>query len=337
MIRGVPASLVLFVSLLSFSSAGQLGAEDALDELAYADLQISAVTVDMAKSLGWFPDDKEAMKAAAVRADRDLETLKGHLMNADVPGELAALKNAALDAAAKLQDVYEGIEGKDDEEMGRAFAECRDNYRHFQEMLEKAIDSRGRRAGTPGSLTPLDEEVKLMTGEGDDAAYLGASTLLREKRYVEAYAGLSSLRDRYRGAPAEHCIILRLSDCLLMTDSEIRAGVEGQEAGEELLSGIVGSGKYSPALYESFLKWRTTTQFNNYGASNMSEIPNKEYNEKRRDLVRVIRGYLREHPGDLWAREQADLLLRLPNIERGGLMGNSNLMHWAGIYADNEE
>jgi hypothetical protein len=331
------AASVLMASLAAFSSAEQLKSEDALDELAFADLQISAVTVDMAKNLGWFPDDKEAMKEAASRAQGDLETLKGRLGNMEVTGELAAVKDAALSTAARLQDVYNGIEGKSDEEMLKGFKICCEEHGRFEELLQKALGSRSRTARPQTSLTPLDEEVKLMTGEGDDAAYRGVIALLGAKRYGDAYASLTILRDRYRGAPAEDCIILRLSDCLLMAGSEMRAGVEGQEGGEELLSHVVAGNTYSPVLYESFLKWRTIMQCNNYGMSNMSEIPNREYNEKRRDLVRVIRRYLRGNPGDIWAREQADLLLELPNIERGGLMGNTNLMHWAGIYAADEE
>jgi hypothetical protein len=66
----------------------------------------------------------------------------------------------------------------------------------------------------------------------------------------------------------------------------------------------------------------------------MSEIPNKEYNKKRWERIQVIKRYLKDNPDDVWAREQVDLLLSLPNIRRGGPMGNDNLTHWGSLYVD---
>jgi len=66
--------------------------------------------------------------------------------------------------------------------------------------------------------------------------------------------------------------------------------------------------------------------------SNMSEIPNKEYNIKKWQLVQMIKEYINNYPDDLWAREQVDLLLSLPNITRGGSFGNNNLANWGSLY-----
>jgi len=91
---------------------------------------------------------------------------------------------------------------------------------------------------------------------------------------------------------------------------------------------------YSPVLFDAFLRWRTLTQGLEYGMSNFSKIPNWEYNKKRKRLIEIIKTYTKEHPDDIWARKQIKLLLFLPNISRGGLMGNSNLIFWGKLYLD---
>jgi len=71
---------------------------------------------------------------------------------------------------------------------------------------------------------------------------------------------------------------------------------------KDILEGIVNGNDYSPVLFDAFLRWRTLTQSLEYGMSNFSKIPK--------------------------------LLLFLPNISRGGLMGNYNLSFWASLYLD---
>ncbi|MFQ5835615.1 MAG: hypothetical protein ACE5HR_06810, partial [bacterium] len=89
-------------------------------------------------------------------------------------------------------------------------------------------------------------------------------------------------------------------------------------------------------LFDAFLRWRTLTQSLEYGMSNFSRIPNWEYNKKRKRLIEIIKTYAKEHPDDIWARKQIKLLLSLPNISRGALMGNYNLMFLADLYLDTE-
>ncbi len=92
-----------------------------------------------------------------------------------------------------------------------------------------------------------------------------------------------------------------------------------------ILSDIIGNNRYSPVLYESFINWRSEYQVNLMGCSNMSPIPNDEYNEVRWQLVKFIKKYLKKRKDDTWARVQIDLLLREPNIMRGGPFGNTIL------------
>ena len=66
--------------------------------------------------------------------------------------------------------------------------------------------------------------------------------------------------------------------------------------------------------------------------SNMSSIPNQEYNIKRWRVIETIHDYLDRNPKDAWANRQVKSLLAIPNITRGGDMGNDNLLHWANLY-----
>jgi hypothetical protein len=68
--------------------------------------------------------------------------------------------------------------------------------------------------------------------------------------------------------------------------------------------------------------------------SNMSEIPNWEYNKKRWSVMQTIKQHIKNNPDDVWAKAQVNLLLGLPNIARGGLVGNSNLNHWGMLYPE---
>ena len=47
----------------------------------------------------------------------------------------------------------------------------------------------------------------------------------------------------------------------------------------------------------------------------------------------MIKRHLEQDPDDLWAWAQKEVLLTLPNIQRGGLMGNTSLTTWGLLYA----
>jgi len=106
------------------------------------------------------------------------------------------------------------------------------------------------------------------------------------------------------------------------------------EMGIVILSEILDSRIYSPVLFDTFCRWRTQTQLFWGGMSNMSDIPNWEYNLKRWQAIQTIRQYLKTNPDDIWAKAQVNLLMALPNISRGGSFGNDNLSHWGVLYTD---
>lgn len=95
-----------------------------------------------------------------------------------------------------------------------------------------------------------------------------------------------------------------------------------------LLEDVLDAGKYRPDLFRAWLRWRTEYQLYNHGASNMSFIPNDQYNTKRDACIETVRQHLQSHPDDDQAWHQLALLLIHPNIARGGPMGHTGLTEW---------
>lgn len=311
--------------------------EDYLDEFIFTELQVSAVTTDMYLYLGWFSDKKEWIKEASGQAVKDLDEIKEQIADLNLPQELAGLRNANLNVIEKLKEIYTGIENKKNEDVKQEFVFFNELYSQFQEKLKEALKKYRNIQKLPEGFDPLNEEVKIIKTEEDRNIYLMAIELIKEKKYSESYENLKKLLNKYKDLPFEDCILVRISDCLLMADSDLDAGEdkpEGRMSGLELLSRILDKKEYSPVLYEAFYKWRTTEQYFNHGMSNMSEIPNKDYNARRWEIIQLIKEYLKNEPDDIWAREQVDLLLSLPNITRGGPMGNHNIEHWGILYTD---
>jgi len=58
------------------------------------------------------------------------------------------------------------------------------------------------------------------------------------------------------------------------------------------------------------------------------------YNEKKQFVMRKIRQYLLDNPQDIHAEKQLEFLSDLPDIGRGGLLGNDNLNHWGVLYGE---
>jgi len=128
--------------------------------------------------------------------------------------------------------------------------------------------------------------------------------------------------------------MLKLSDCLFGGNEENNDQLFDPEIAIGLLRSIIERKQYSPVLYQVFYKWRTKTQEYRHGMSNLSGIPNTDYNLVRWEIVQTIKQYLIDNPHVTWAKTQVDLLLRLPNIARGGPFGNDNIIHDWNLYHD---
>ncbi len=331
------AILYFILAFLVFpKQAFPLDRADYLDELLYLEFQISAVTTDMYMYLGWFEDKKDWIKEASAEAINDLNEIEKYIKELDAPGDLAHLKEMNLEVVSKLKGIYSGIEAKENNVIKSEFESFGKLYTKYSDTLKEAMKEYRYMQELPEGFNPMNEEVKLATNEEDKDTYRKAVRLIDDKQYNQAYGILSDLKNKYKGSPFKRCIDLRISDCILKADTGLKTDdkFEATEDALEILSSIIDKDAYSPVLYEAFYKWRTMDQYFNHGMSNMSEIPNKEYNKRRWKIIQVIKRYLKDNPEDAWAREQVDLLLSLPNIRRGGPMGNDNLIHWGSLYVD---
>ena len=71
--------------------------------------------------------------------------------------------------------------------------------------------------------------------------------------------------------------------------------------------------------------------------SNWSQIPNWDYNLKRKELMDKLIKHLAQVPQDIWAYKELQQLIGLDNIERGGDYGNDTLAYLGDLYMDLED
>ena len=324
--------MIMLISNSTFASEN----EDYLDELRYVDLQVAAVTTDMYLYLGWGLEEKDMMKDASQKAIANLNEFKTRLTNLSLPNELGKLENMSLELIDRLQKIYNGIEKKKIEEIKEEFSPFNELYLQYSEEFKDVYEKYSYEVEFAEDYDPIDEEIKLIQDQKDKDVYLNVVELIKNKNYTKAYGDLNNLRSKYKDTSFEDCIMLKLSDCLLMKDSDIEeeGRLKGSEHSLEILTNIIDKADYAPILYEAFYKWRTVTQELYHGMSNMSDIPNKEYNEKRWQVIQTIKKYSVDNPNDVWAKAQIVLLLDLLNIQRGGSFGNDNLIHWGILYSD---
>lgn len=328
-------TLFLFSALCVHAQSADI--QGAMDELIYTEIRIAAVTVDMYMYLGWMPEEKDLMRDNSKQAILDLDAIRTDLINLETPPEITKIKEMDLQIIDKLKAIYDGVEKKKPEEIKKEFLFFIDLYLKYQGELETSIDKYGPATKLPDDFNAVSEEFKLIKDRQDAKTYAAVMFFLEGKNYKSAYRELAKLQKIYKGTAFEHCIMLRMSDCLLIVDSNLKADknkFNADQKGISFLSKIVNDDKYSPVLYEAFYRWRTSYQYFGHGMSNMSFIPNIKYNEKRWDIIQRIKKHLVSNPGDIWAKAQIDLLISMPNITRGGTMGNHNLEHWGELYTD---
>ena len=89
---------------------------------------------------------------------------------------------------------------------------------------------------------------------------------------------------------------------------------------------IMEQNTYSVYLWEAWVKWRTLMQFEVYGRSRDSEIPNSFYNLMRKKCLDIIYQYIKNNPNDQVAINQYYTMADYDNLKRNGnaLMGNDS-------------
>lgn len=329
-------AILSLIALLTFGSFAYSmpTTYEAVEQLGYLDKQLHAIMIDMELWLGWGFEEKDFGKKVMKSALKDLSDLKKEISTLEVPTELTNIKDLELAAINRLEKIYRDIYKKDEKQISeefKAFHEFSDKYLIDFEVTVKKYACQPK---FPKDFDPISEELVLAGISQDKKTYPKAIDKMQQKDLKGASLLLEDLLSRYEGTAFGDCIKVRLSDCWIREDS---SAMEDHDKGVQFLKDVIDSNRYSPVLYNTFLRWRTKEQEMNYGMSNMSAIPNKEYNKKRWALVQVIRRYLKSNPNDKWAMNQINLLISLPNIERGGHFGNYNLNYYGMLYMDTKK
>lgn len=312
-------------------------ASDGIDILRFKELQILAVDVDVMLPLGWAQDDKELIKSTASGALKTLGNLKSDLLDFDLPNEIEAVRAYHLERIDRMAALYTNLDKKSSDEIEAGYA----NIQIFSDARYKDVDAiYGKyllKEELPSNFDQIQEETRFASSKEDIEAYTAATQFIKNREFNKAVDLLEELEPKYKDSPFTASILLRLSDCLISAERDVLHGplaVDDVENGEAILQKIVTGKTYSPVLAEAFVKWRSVVQTNNHGMSNMSAIPNNEYNERRWELVQAIKEYLKTSQNDVWARAQIRSLLAWPNINRGGPYGNDNLIYYGRMYLD---
>ena len=276
-------SVLLFLvsSPLVFAN-GMSPIEKNIFELKYISIRVADVENDMSLPIGWGNSQKE-WKQPAQKAVVDLKIIKQDLMNLTIPPELEDLKPKMVNIIDRLTEAYTGIENKPKQQI-------KSGMDSFWEESEKFIDDVKEKAGKYLKLTLpkniTDEENKIFKDDNDRQAYIKALNLIKQKKYKDAHTILQGLFKKYRGQILEANIVSRIVDCSEMSNEP------DIENDLKLITNILDRNEYSPVLYDLFEKWRALYQEYNHGMSNMSDIPNDEYDKKRWGIVKIIEEYL---------------------------------------------
>lgn len=327
-LSGVAVGIFLLLANGAIGSTNEL--ETYLDSMRYYDLQAHAVAIEMELYFGWLWDQKEQMKEAASEAILRLGGIRQEVEALETPQIGEEMERLFLRALTKLEKIYDGVASKDRDTLIREFNVFNDLYLGYELYREELWSEEAKGAA-------LRPSPWFRTNE-DRKTYDHAIDLMEKREYAEGYKTLDQLKAKC-GCPTatSHFIRLNMADCRIK-DFYGRREIASLEFPHKVvledLQAIIAEGRYSPVFYDAFLRWRTVTQSYLYGMSSLSQIPNWEYNEKRKELIDVIRDYVGEHREDMWARKQKRLLSSLPNIMRGGPMGSTNLNFWDMLYSD---
>ncbi len=306
--------------------------EDGIYTMLFVRQQLQAVDNDMLLYFGWVRDNKEGMKATAQKCIKDLDTIRTRLISDGMPPELTDVKNELMEIIEKQKDLYKDVDSKSDEQI-QAF------YKYFQALLDTSSNNLAKKMDQYLTLkklgddfTVLGEEIRSFSDVKDRELFVKADNFMKNLSFKAAYDILTGLIEKYRNTPAEASILMRMSDCILISDTDLPEDMTTQDEGFNLLDQALSRKQYSPALYDVYFRWRTMDQEINHGVSNYSEIPNWEYNERKMEIVKVLEEYSKTHPDDNWAKGQVIALLTLENIVRGEPFGNSNLRFFGLLY-----
>lgn len=304
-----------------------------LDEIAFYEYQIGAVMEDMLLYIAWDVDDKKNMAIESKIALEHLDMIIADISSLGTPEEASFVRTDLVDSINDLKAIYTNIEKKDRVKVGEELAVLGKKYKAYQEKMGKKF-----KLDIGDEVKSAQEPRPVFSTKELDVEYAEALDSITQKNYVNAYKVLSSLKGRVDTDTASYdYVVFNITEVLGKSSYTNYRVVSEKENEEEMIKQYaedIFKKEYSPLFFELFVRWRTLEQSMNHGLSNWSEIPNWEYNLKRKGLINKIKIYLKNNPMDNWARIQMMQLLGLDNIMRGGPMGNNVLNYLGVLYMD---
>ena len=325
------AVLASAVFALSLPSAWAITVEErGVFELQYYALKLQAVEIDIHRWMGWGELPKSEWPKELELSMARYSQLKVELDSLLIADGLKSAKDVLLEYLESSREMYRSLPQLDDERIKAKLAQHAKQTAVVNQALQDVFDRYFKGADVSGD-DSLIHELNLFVDPKDRAAFQEAVEQGSRQHCTKARVLLGPLLKTHKGTPREGSILARIIDCYQISPPE-------NDNGDELsgylsqLHDFLTSGLYSPVMADLFGRWRTAEQMFNHGMSNMSDIPNDEYLSVQWKAALAIFEHLGRYPDDPWAKRQLALLMTLGNIERGGLMGNSNLEYYARYF-----
>jgi len=255
------------------------------------------------------------------------------------PKELYPMKDNLIKVIKEHKDIYKGIDKKDIKAVSKQLDELWNSYTDADHKAGELydfslVDAQLEKAQDP---SPVFESEELKT------TYKEAGELLKQKKYRSAFEKFSQLRNKLnKESVAYDFVTERLCDVIGKsnnTNTDIPKTEELGKESDEILKYAeeILAKEYSPLFCDFFVVWRTIKQELYGGMSNWSQIPNWDYNLKRKELLEKLIKHIGQSPLDIWTYKELGQLKDINNIERGGDYGNDTLAYLSNLYMDPDD
>lgn len=302
--------------------------DEYVDRLRCVELQADAEAIEMMLFIVYLPHLNPEAVLSKQTADEGREAILAIRRDAEaIPAPSACLevRLAFLNALDKVASLYDGIHQKSRAAIQKETQKCQDAVRHYRSLA--------------AALQPLPELIRPVPFPPVPDKYLRNINDV----YNQPRQPLPEMTEKFgklleAGVPDDSPEMNEVMDKMYpelkprpwdgktfkipgcFDNDDIRQPPYGVNQYQMLW--ILLGGDYHPFIYEAFVTWRGRTQFEDFGISNFSQIPNLDYNQVRLGALKTLQAQLRRHPEDNWARLQKAALLAEPNIGRGGMFGN---------------
>ncbi|NTV29887.1 MAG: hypothetical protein HGA80_07390 [Candidatus Omnitrophica bacterium] len=291
--------------------------EQALVSLYAQARTIEAVQVDIERFAVYHKGNQGFWEERIAQDLQQLRLARAGVAEKSWPSDVELVRSYFLSAEKALEDYSEAFLRAQPKEVYKADDLLSSRYERLRNKLDQLATAVITPSRLPEDFDPLEEEFRMFTDADDREAFRQAAFLLEEKRFDVAWGRLAKMLEKYRGTPAEGCIVLRMVRSVLRDHT---ADLPGEKEKEQikLLEDLLDSRVYYPNVYDIYLEWRSLYQGFYYGLAADAEIPNLQYLAKAETVVDTLLFRLESQPRDEWARAQLWMLVRIPVLTRSG-------------------